>query len=708
MTDPQQQTISCEIDLKNQKMIAISDGGTPHQQDIAKRIVESVSKSLRKLSSDWINLFEELIEHEKFEDAYEIFEKNSGTLQFTKSKASLTALMKMDVSKLHREHRKEYLIFLVAYSSYIGDRSQSPTNIDLLLNEYQEELEPLLVQNLLLEKANTAAISGFINKAYLIYQKIISSSNSDAGTIAYAYQGLSNIAEAIQDKIYFAEKAVDKHLESGSKSSAVNYLLLISDLKSTYSPTEALQAIDKCIRLYDSERLMDRELLASLKHTKAAYLNKMRKREEALPYIEEACELRRGLIGNELEFHSSLMLASIISKENGDDEKSNFFREEAKELALSIDDETFRLSCEISALISQKMLIDESTLSRIILSGDARILSATLLYQSTNDTISLDDAMDFLDKARVSLEENNDNQMLDTVYFMIAEKYRTEGLFENAFKNYQKSLEINPFYYEAAQNYAATLFSEKLWYQAESFIKGRIELLGELPGNCFYYARCLFEDKKYLLALKYFQKSMVSIPLANEYIQKCLEQVSESDLLYHTHDTINSVKTITADQFYESLKEFSMSISADSRMHFWEKDKTKNEYKWTSKPEELSKQMLITFLNGKFGKGTIEIIQEPRAGAGFIDLYVLLPGGLRVVIELKMCGCGYSSTYAISGESQIIHYQKNTLTNLGYLVVFDARKNDYGKHFNELQMVDNHTIYTVAVDMRPGIDKSKN
>ncbi|MGR1218255.1 hypothetical protein ACUYGA_15425 [Metapseudomonas otitidis] len=143
-------------------------------------------------------------------------------------------------------------------------------------------------------------------------------------------------------------------------------------------------------------------------------------------------------------------------------------------------------------------------------------------------------------------------------------------------------------------------------------------------------------------------------------------------------------------------------------MHFWYQDKESKDYKWVSKPEELAKQMLITFLNGKFGKGEMEILQEPRAGAGFIDLYAILPGGLRVVVELKMCGGGYTSTYAISGEGQIIHYQNNRNTNLGYLVVLDGRMRDFGMGFKKLQTINTHTIYSVAVDMRPKIDKKKS
>jgi hypothetical protein len=34
-------------------------------------------------------------------------------------------------------------------------------------------------------------------------------------------------------------------------------------------------------------------------------------------------------------------------------------------------------------------------------------------------------------------------------------------------------------------------------------------------------------------------------------------------------------------------------------------------------------------------------------------------GGLSIVLELKMCGGGYSSGYAASGEAQLVHYMDN-------------------------------------------------
>lgn len=249
------------------------------------------------------------------------------------------------------------------------------------------------------------------------------------------------------------------------------------------------------------------------------------------------------------------------------------------------------------------------------------------------------------------------------------------------------------------------LMKESRWKEAEEFLKVRVDFSGEHSGLCFTYAKTLFENQKYELALKYFKKSNRSIEVVKNYIVECIQNIDDDDLRSHQNEKNFPGQSITAEQFYDVLVNFSRSISAHNRMHFWDRSKETGKYKWTKNPEEISKQLLISFLNGKFGEGAVEIIQEPRAGAGFIDLYVLLPGGLKVIIELKMCGKGYSSTYALSGESQIIHYQTNKSANLGFLVVFDARVRDYGKHFKRLQSIDNHTIYSIAVDMRPEIDK---
>lgn len=61
-----------------------------------------------------------------------------------------------------------------------------------------------------------------------------------------------------------------------------------------------------------------------------------------------------------------------------------------------------------------------------------------------------------------------------------------------------------------------------------------------------------------------------------------------------------------------------------------------------------------------------------------MDILLKFDGGLSVILELKMCGFGCSSAYAASGENQICHYMEQRHSYLGFLIVFDARLNDYG------------------------------
>jgi hypothetical protein len=111
-------------------------------------------------------------------------------------------------------------------------------------------------------------------------------------------------------------------------------------------------------------------------------------------------------------------------------------------------------------------------------------------------------------------------------------------------------------------------------------------------------------------------------------------------------------------------------------------------------------------LSGRFG-GRIEQFRELNAGAGRIDLYIMLHGGLRLVVELKMLGGGsYSSTYAFSGTDQITHYMDNRECRLGYLILFDARTRDWGKRPSDRPEAPNK-VTEQFVDVRPEVKVDK-
>jgi hypothetical protein len=115
--------------------------------------------------------------------------------------------------------------------------------------------------------------------------------------------------------------------------------------------------------------------------------------------------------------------------------------------------------------------------------------------------------------------------------------------------------------------------------------------------------------------------------------------------------------------------------------------------------------LLHTFFKARF-QTRISIFEELDTGAGRLDLLLKLEGGLSVIIELKMCGFGYASTYAASGEGQIIHYMESRATHLGYLVVLDSRLENYAS-----QLISNdsgkYTVREVFIDVRPRVSVKK-
>ncbi|MFP2909134.1 hypothetical protein ACLESD_29645, partial [Pyxidicoccus sp. 3LFB2] len=160
--------------------------------------------------------------------------------------------------------------------------------------------------------------------------------------------------------------------------------------------------------------------------------------------------------------------------------------------------------------------------------------------------------------------------------------------------------------------------------------------------------------------------------------------------------------TVTVESFETALKEFASFVASEKRMSFWKQSKEGAGHDWTSKPEKLAKDLLQTFLRGHF-RALIESLEEVQTGAGRIDLYLIFSGGLRVVVELKMCGGGYATSYALEGVDQLIHYLEQKGTSLGYLIVFDGRVDDYGTGLPPPGAIRSKVIVPICIDVRPKV-----
>ena len=149
----------------------------------------------------------------------------------------------------------------------------------------------------------------------------------------------------------------------------------------------------------------------------------------------------------------------------------------------------------------------------------------------------------------------------------------------------------------------------------------------------------------------------------------------------------------------DCLGDFASYIQSEKRMIFWQYDEPKDP-KWISHPEKRAKDLLHTFLIGRFGNNLLTF-EEITSGAGRIDIFVISPDGERVVLELKMCGRSYTKGYAQEGIEQLMHYMANKRTNIGFLVVFDARAKDFAQGFVETQIIDGMNVVTIIADLRP-------
>lgn len=697
--------IQFQIDLNSLKTVGkITDGESDPKID---EINLKLSKSLKKLFTtgftDWLPNFKLLIEKGNHLDAYKLIEEKKWTLQFSNTPI-LESLLHLDNTKLDKEQRKDFLLITIVVASREISFGKVEKEIELFLSEFGDSIEPEMKQSILLSKGNASAQNGKINVANKIYKDVIDNAYTSAVDKAYAYRGLAKIAVSDEDIIQYHNLSADKFLEAGKKRETITDMVYVSKLYEKKNPKTALTLIDNAIQLYDSENTLDKEYKAGLHHRKAGYLISLNKFQEALESMEIACELRENIIGNEYESYSSHSVAKTLCERLNKTERALYHLNKADFLAPSISEKEFDLQIQMQNTMDKKLKIENSLLDEIEKSDFKLFKFSAYIFNAIIDKSSFDKNLEWLDKAKLLLNEKDFyNIHYSLYYFTAAEVYRNEEKVSDAIKNYELSLDFNPFHYKSIQNCGAVLWKNKMWDKSLEFFQKRIDTLGESSTLCYAIGRSYFELEKFQDAFKYFRK--VSNELdgvdISKYINECLTK-DKGIKLEHKESEHQRTIPISIESFKTALEEFSQSISTKSRMYFWKNDSGK--YKWDTKPEERGKQFLINALEMKYGKDSIEIFQESIAGAGIIDLYLILRGGLKIVVELKICGGeGYSSSYALSGEDQLIHYLKNTSTKIGFLIVFDGRSRDFEKGFKKVQSVDDLTIFTTAIEMKPTI-----
>jgi tetratricopeptide (TPR) repeat protein len=280
---------------------------------------------------------------------------------------------------------------------------------------------------------------------------------------------------------------------------------------------------------------------------------------------------------------------------------------------------------------------------------------------------------------------------------------------ERAELQYRQLLDDYPLDAAARDGLLHCLFELEKWGDAATVLEREIKLRGEMPGLLFAYGKCLFESGDINAALPVLTKA-VDLAENNEAVRKTAFDLREKALhLGATLEPIvekrDSSEPVRREEIEAVLSAFGTFIKQDKRMRFWKKIDEPPGHRWVDHPEGRAQDILHGWVKAAFGD-RVQPFAEIDVGAGRVDLFVQFVGGLKIVIELKMCGYGYSSTYAAEGEEQIFHYMDNSDTRLGYLVVLDARLDKNGHSLFDTPPGSN-TVKCYLIDVRPRTSSKK-
>jgi tetratricopeptide (TPR) repeat protein len=682
---------------------------------IAKGIAEAIAKAFTEPVAALARQIEDSLSQGGVDGAVRAIRNadDKGTLGFSPSPALLKALTDIDVAGLNQEDRRFIREVRLVVSGSLGAWDVTGTEADALLAEGGDTLTADQIVDLRLASATSALKRGHTESGLLVITELLRAEGGLPATKrGWCWRNISLVfgpsdAEARNT----ARQSADAFLQAGDKKEAAKSLVRLSDCLAFGKPDDAIKALDEMFALAAKEGLNDRDLGSAAKHIRAIRLAELGRHLEAFDDAMAAVELRRGILGLETQLANSLYLASMEAEHLGHLEEAQVLEEEADALSRSNPDSQHRFASEVATLFSNfDKAKAEDLAKRAEASGAVEIVAAVRVA-----TAELDPTLD--EAARIGLLErtlddldaaNVHDRGKEPARFALAMRLGSLGQEGRAEGWYQKILTANPNNFPVRNRLIQCLWNQKKWSEAAKLLGGEIDRFGKTPNLLFARGKSLVESGDFSAAVLLLTESMALAgdPQLKEEARAMRERALEAGGTVPPPQPIPSVANpITYEVLESALADFAKFIAADKRMAFWTSIGN-NEHKWVEQPERRGKDFLHIYLKARF-HDRMDVFEEIGAGAGRIDLYLKFGNGLSAVLELKMCGKGYSSTYAASGEEQIVHYLENRDTSRGYLVVFDARMDDFGKALLDAPSFGKFTIGEHFIDLRPRV-KHKN
>ena len=412
-------------------------------------------------------------------------------------------------------------------------------------------------------------------------------------------------------------------------------------------------------------------------------------------------------------------MAAEIARSSGREEDAKTLNSAADEIVDRLDCPDEDLGRSLSQAITNRNDQEIQRIRNKAHSQGSRLLEAyALIIQGTEDK-NIPRGIKSIEAAlKIFRSSAGKNADIAEALVALGTKILRAGELRRALPHFREALKHDPLNWMARQNFGAILWELKEWNEAATFFSDQRKRFGDRPTLLYAHGRSLVEKGDFSGALRplYAARNLlVSTDDLYPHIVEYLDRAMASGAQLSPPPSDAKLVDVSRVELESCLDAFSQYIAAEKRMSFWSSGKngkktksvSKNEERsWISSPEKYAQDLLHTYINAHFGD-RVEIFEELHIGAGRLDLYVVTTGGLKAILELKMVGGRYSSTYAFNGVDQITHYMEQKRCYLGYLLAFDGRERDFKKGIPSSNLIDKCTVYCRFVDVRASSPSKK-
>lgn len=687
----------------SEKMLGIAS-------NINKAMADAFSK-YRTNALDSIPKIKDLINNNDYVGAINLYKKYEMFIPENQQVFDLLNLI--DLDKIENIDDEVFVVLIKLHiKEVIKDWNYVKENIPFIIQKYNEQSEHVAsIKNeltFILALANQNLDNN--ETAMCIYNELLNDKETSSELKARIYGNKSHL----ENNTTYIELSADLDLSVGNIKRAINSKMVLSDKIFGYAPEKSYQLIQECEDLCKNDNISDIDLKSKIQYCKAIYFMNTNLTERALREIQKTLKTISNLYGNNINErrYSCYIIALQLAKDLKNKKLCSEYEKKLNEVKTSIEDEEFNQQL----IAAEAMQLQNYTLLQELRGKNP---DNFFIKYGANIVCSLaDNSKTYLEKLELLDEIKKDINKLEFTSDRIALLYRSYAILFKQNSQIDKyleyadlSLQYNPFDTNFRDIYIAKLMNLEKWTDIEVFCKKQIDIFGELPNLMYLYAKSIYKQQKdkeslssSLFILNKF-KDEVSIKYKDD-CQKMINDLIMSGTIpsnQYVNKNDKPIPLLTLENFNNKLDEFKLYIQQKGRMRFWKNEN--GTHKFCSSPESIAKTAFMDFFKSEFGN-KIEIIDEYKAGAGAIDLYIQFSPHINIIVELKMCGKGYSSSYALEGNLQLKHYYENSGGTLCYLVVFDGRKNQKKKPSdNSMQRYtyDNqkYTIITRTIDIYP-------